>query len=126
MLEILKKMNPLYIEPENKNKPFTPVSDKSVSIKAHEPKVRKTSPFRESITSQLNTFKASKKVRESQSGTLRPKTGVSRNYDKPSTLKSTNTLSNFNSRRPTFSNPKTPTASQNSRFRSKSNTKSQH
>jgi hypothetical protein len=103
MLEILKKMNPLYIEPEKKSKPFTPMSDtKSVTIKAEEPNVRKASPFRESITSQFNVFNASKKVRESQSGTLRPKTGVTRN-ERPTTLKSTSTVSRFDSKRPSNS-----------------------
>ena len=56
MLEILKKMNPLYMESDKNAKTFNPsMSDtksvKSVTIKAEEPQVRKASPFRESITS---------------------------------------------------------------------------
>ena len=99
MLEILKKMNPLYMESDKNAKTFNPsMSDtksvKSVTIKAEEPQVRKASPFRESITSQFNAFNASKKVRNTQSGTLRPKTGVTRN-ERPSTMKSTSSISKF-------------------------------
>ena len=118
MLEILKKMNPLYIEGEQKSKKlFTPTSDKSVTIKAQEPKVRKSSPFRESITSQMNTFNASKKVRDSQSGTLRPKTGNSRNQGW--TKSQSKSTTKFDSRRPSNSKPK----SEATRYRSRSNTK---